>query len=787
MPNGPARRQRKRGRKKRQNDGETKESANGTNEDAAAATKPAAQEGNPPNQSAPRKNKPRRNRNRKPKADTATPTGSTKPRQPRKKYPWRRHIPPGSLDPITLENLISLPYPPFALAATKPYVRVPVWPVPETTNTDSNEQQQQEKMSPEEWQRRVIEEQWGQAAVLPKEQQQEDEEEDIGPQKQHYNLFDGRALAYYLVSQLQFIDPFNRRDLTRDELVNLDEYLKRHGFNDLKVTEAYDAKGVTVSRAGALGNTAEGRAAILQQEAQVLLNNMFAGSNQLQQQYAASQRQRRPTNNTRRNHRQEREDTGIYGTDDGAFVVIDDDANPGLRGRGVRNASVPMEISVAPNTLWSSNRVTQNLNHSARAQAQNFPALPTPAAPATDSGSSTPNERESVKGPSKSLQKITKVVAPTDPAQIKRQKEAREEAQRRAMMANLNFIAPGTEVNLNTATVDGLVQVPAAATTGPTSGQILRNQAMASALGVMPATMRQHVNAGWARPTDVKLELDEFGNELNAAQYPDYLIQEARERMGQLLKLERRWKTFLADDKSASLPLNPMDRPLRTFVHHYSDFWNLHTESFDGEPKRYINCVKLRETRVPVPLLSDVARKWRGPAPVVLPRGPRESTSQDVQTAGQPTASREFPPAPPREPLKLKPRSVPPEEVIVLSDSEAGEVAAKADEEAQLNSRFDSLFTGRERPKLELAARTVPLELPPYQPAKAYDVMAERERQRAERAAKARKEREEAERKARLLAYAFASSDEESLASAGGSSEWEEAEEQYSGSDEASK
>jgi hypothetical protein len=50
-------------------------------------------------------------------------------------------------------------------------------------------------------------------------------------------------------------------------------------------------------------------------------------------------------------------------------------------------------------------------------------------------------------------------------------------------------------------------------------------------------------------------------------------------------------------------------------------------------------------------------------------------------------------------------------------------------------------------------------------------------------AEKARKEREEAERKAKILAYAFASSDEESLASAGGSSDWEEAEEQYSGSD----
>jgi hypothetical protein len=110
---------------------------------------------------------------------------------------------------------------------------------------------------------------------------------------------------------------------------------------------------------------------------------------------------------------------------------------------------------------------------------------------------------------------------------------------------------------------------------------------------------------------------------------------------------------------------------------------------------------------------------------------------------------------------------------------------AKVDDEAayQLGTRFDALFADRERPKLELAPRTVPLELPPYQPTKVYDVAEERERQKSAIADKAQKEREAAERKAKILADAFASSDEElSLASAG-SSEWEDAEEQFAGSD----
>ena len=54
--------------------------------------------------------------------------------------------------------------------------------------------------------------------------------------RRYYHLFDGQVLAYYLVSQLQFIDPLNRRDLTRAELKNLDAYLKRHRLGMAGVT-----------------------------------------------------------------------------------------------------------------------------------------------------------------------------------------------------------------------------------------------------------------------------------------------------------------------------------------------------------------------------------------------------------------------------------------------------------------------------------------------------------------------------------------------------------------------
>merc|ERR1712072_705446 len=94
--------------------------------------------------------------------------------------------------------------------------------------------------------------------------QQEDDEKETEESKSKpppplserpLNLFDGKALAYYMVSQKQFIDPFTRRDLTREELVNLDSYNQKNkdgksnneGNNMLRVVDAYDAKGISLS------------------------------------------------------------------------------------------------------------------------------------------------------------------------------------------------------------------------------------------------------------------------------------------------------------------------------------------------------------------------------------------------------------------------------------------------------------------------------------------------------------------------------------------------------------
>ena len=717
----------------------------------------------------------------------------------RKRFPWRRHIPPGTVDPITLDPLVALPYPPFALVATEPYEPVPEWPIPENNQeTNANETEQDRA-------KRILQEQWGDRAVTKQEEEEAGDKEPSN--RRHYHLYDGRALAYYVVSQLQFIDPLNRRDLTRAELVHLDNYLERHGFARGNVVQAYDAKGVTLSTAGAAGNTAAGRAEILRQEAQGLLNTLFGGgsvhpapttttpssSSSLQQLYAASnQREQQQRNRAPHSFAEQNNDEGIYG-DDGGMVIIDDDMNPGLRGGGFRNSNDvdntaaldASALSFTPGTLWSASHITSQYSQAASVRAQNFPALPSasPApAPAQHSEAAATTlsdlNKQSKKGPSRSLQRITKVVAKTDPKAVQRQREAREMFVRRAMMSNLAFGEEALPVadNLPPGLPSTITAAPHS-DDGPTEGQVLRNQALASALGVAPSTVRASYNSGWARPTTT-----EFGNELNVSLYPDSLILQARERLTMVLKLEKKWKTFLADDTAASLPLNHMDRPLRTFVHEYSDYWRLHTESFDPEPKRYIHCVKLRDTRLPYPLLSEAARNWRGPS---LPQQQQQqsvvTSSSDTlkQAAGQTPREeelpashrREMPPPPERQPLPLKPRSLPvppPGAMFDLADVSEALPKPDTETEAQINSRSGPLFTGRERPKLALAPRTRPLELPPFEASNAtqtYNMAQERQRQELARQEKQRQQEEEQDKKRRILEAAFASSDEESLAS----------------------
>jgi len=520
-------------------------------------------------------------------------------------------------------------------------------------------------------------------------------------------------------------------------------------------------------------------------------------------------------------------ESGIYGTADSGMLLIDDDVNPGLRsglnnpvhtnhGGGI-NSGGDVPHPVAPQSTTMNSRY----GHTARVQADNFPALPTTNVNAATT--ETNSERNDGKPPRKkpqissSLSKIGTFVKKTNAKEMEKQRRARMLAMRKAEIANMSYeegvkrLTMGEDqyLHINSSgagtEVGHLTPLVPPTPSEPSMGQLERNRNLASALGVAPATVRQQVSAGWARPTTTPAELDDFGNELNSTQYPDALIIEARERMTELVRLEKKWLTFLKDDKAASCPLKPMDRPMRKFVHGYGDFWHLHTQSFDPQPKRYIHCIKLLETRAPRPLLSEAVRTWKGPTkPAPKPMDVTDFASDlqkavddpdkwwltnNEQPAGEETMSsaREFINTEERQPLKLAARSIgagieaPPGAMFDMIDAPSTEAVtrkglASASQEAA--PRFASMLAERERPRIKLDPRTKPLELPPYQsPPSTFDPAEIGKNIELARNAAEEKKRLEEERKRNLLTAAFASDDEES------ESDWEVEEAVFSVSD----
>eukprot|EP00553_Chaetoceros_curvisetus_P005163 CAMPEP_0204615014 /NCGR_PEP_ID=MMETSP0717-20131115/2624_1 /ASSEMBLY_ACC=CAM_ASM_000666 /TAXON_ID=230516 /ORGANISM="Chaetoceros curvisetus" /LENGTH=642 /DNA_ID=CAMNT_0051627859 /DNA_START=87 /DNA_END=2015 /DNA_ORIENTATION=- len=637
----------------------------------------------------------------------------------------------------------------------------------------------------------------------------------------------------------------------------------------MAVLDAYDEKGLSVSTAGAMGQTREGRLRMRQEQARQLLNSLFNGDNNGNALNAntnanADSRRNRRGGRRRNNDNDNRENVpnenlgifqsmpqqqgnqnhthsqsqpfgtidwmqeeGIYAHDDGGMIIIDDDLNPGLRGRGLdqvpgTEASTfhnhqQQQVQGAGSASWASasGALATRYGYNARNRVDAFPAL---SATVTQTDTSTTTNSTAENGAtkstkpaktSKSLSKIGNLVKKTNPKEVEKQRKAREAALRQAEIANMPFEEVMRRMkmgdNAPSDSSNGLMTVPPTAqTTMVTEGQLERNRKIASALGVAPTTVRaKQLNSGWARPTSIPSELDEFGNELNTTQYPDELIIQAREQMTELLRLEKKWTSFLKDDKAASCPLKPMVRPSRKFVHAYSDFWNLHTQSFDPEPNRYIHCVKLLETRAPRPLLSQAVRSWRGPTvppPSILLSEKPSATTHSGQTAGEDTASsgRHLPLEDERTPLNLAPRTVAPTgiaappgamfdmavmelpiDAAATASNSSKNIKGPASASQEAAPRFAPMLAERERPRLNLDPRTKPLELPKYEPPPSTRAEELEKNRILKRNAIIEREKAEEEKKRNILAAAFASDDEEDDSE----SEWEVEEAVYSGSD----
>jgi len=86
------------------------------------------------------------------------------------------------------------------------------------------------------------------------------------------HLFDGRVLAYYMISTQVFMDPLNRRVLTLKEIEDLDKYLKIHDLGKADVVVAYKAKTIEPANPVEAADVAERRRI----EASQILQALFA-------------------------------------------------------------------------------------------------------------------------------------------------------------------------------------------------------------------------------------------------------------------------------------------------------------------------------------------------------------------------------------------------------------------------------------------------------------------------------------------------------------------------------
>ena len=127
-----------------------------------------------------------------------------------------------------------------------------MWPVKEELDESNNLPQDTTgaKNGEKERQDLILKEQWGESLVSKDDGKDTSKNATTTPsstlnssnsnlQGRKFNYFDGASLAYYLTTERQFIDPNNRRDLTREELMALDEYMKVWGLGNAGVVQAY--------------------------------------------------------------------------------------------------------------------------------------------------------------------------------------------------------------------------------------------------------------------------------------------------------------------------------------------------------------------------------------------------------------------------------------------------------------------------------------------------------------------------------------------------------------------
>lgn len=476
---------------------------------------------------------------------------------------WKSYIPHNAIDPISLEPLHELTYPPFALTISQPY-HIIYWPLPIIIKTPFSS----------------------------------------------IHLFDGCSLANYLLSQYQFIDPLNRRQLVREEVCHLNTYLQRHSPYTMNVIEAFDGNKKKIPKASVFAQSEEGRMQIHQQEERDVLESIFS------------------RNRTELLHQQQHIENTLSHVSyiqSGGIVIMDDSLNSGMRG-GERstpntNNSFMNEFPTIRNqeeSLISQQQQTwyrqseMNYQHIFRQNQQDrFPSLQSVV---------ELNTKKTVA--ENNISKLSYTLKKIDKSQkiIPKIKKSR-----------IGCVhSPSLSVIYNTKKSLNIIKQPI-------SLQLERNQPFEPFI-IQPASARSY-SLRWKCPTIIRTTpntSDYLTGLMQYTSYPEILFLQAKSQFQTLCDIEQKWITFVRNKKEQSIQLNKLTKSMRALVHEYSLFWNILTTSYNALPfkqkktlyhrthqyqyqdtlqmgcTKYIHCGKTKGTEAPKLLLSEAVKVWRG-------------------------------------------------------------------------------------------------------------------------------------------------------------------------------
>mmetsp|Transcript_13263 Transcript_13263/g.48294 ORF Transcript_13263/g.48294 Transcript_13263/m.48294 type:complete len:849 (-) Transcript_13263:118-2664(-) len=388
--------------------------------------------------------------------------------------------------------------------------------------------------------------------------------------------YDGRMLANYLVSSGDFTQPISRKELTRDECIRLDNYIRMWKLGNASVTEAFDNRDVYYRVDGR--EDAAQRVERLREEAEALLLNLYGQPPQPRQlrtpqlparavmpdreTLQATQRDLRAMHSATEMHRR-------LGEEGSGWTVHDDDLGmlPELetvgQGSVVRDgaedfpslggASRSQAAAYAPSTHDGGAWVATPWGRQVPAARRDFPSLPS------------------------------------------------QQQQQRAVQQDTPDVNMAGEAATNSSWVlGGLVAkssggrdgtgTPSTSATSTTTHAERRRKQLAEAFGI---NEREHASM--------------FATS-NAEAFTNAHLEFARSNSLFVQSLERQLENFVLCSDARRISLEIMPRIHREIVHVVCKHYGLTTQSYGSEPRRHVDIFRTQSSSMPSIRLSDAAK-----------------------------------------------------------------------------------------------------------------------------------------------------------------------------------